>query len=418
MRRYFTLATLLLLVPVTAHADPPPGVRIEQITHAPGHHFYGYIGHVGNTPWNAAATRMILLRNADQDRMPEAGEAADIILLDTEDDYRARKVAESRGWNPQQGAMLYWNPAAPDTQFFFNDRDPETNNIFTVLYDIKADRRIREYRFDDRPVANSGLSHDGRHFLALNYGRMDRLREVTGYPGAFDWTKGDAAPENDGLWKINIKTGEKELIASFARLADAIRSRRPDIDEIPLFINHTLWSRDNQRILIYLRGWWTDRGDGPRVNQMIIVSPDGSTLTVHDTFPGGHPEWGSGPILWGTVDREQIAYDVDQQKVVRTIGDRTIFRDPEGDIALSPDGRWFVNGYRKRGDNAYVIYDLQTDRHIEVDGFTRGDYQRGPLRLDPAPCWRPDAKALAVPALAPDGTRQTFIIHLDDAFKK
>ena len=32
--------------------------------------------------------------------------------------------------------MLYWNPQAAETQFFFNDRDPVSNEIFCVLYDI------------------------------------------------------------------------------------------------------------------------------------------------------------------------------------------------------------------------------------------------------------------------------------------
>ena len=47
--------------------------------------------------------------------------------------------------------MFYWNPDHPETQFLFNDRDPKTGKIFTVLFDLSADggkgKRIREYRF-------------------------------------------------------------------------------------------------------------------------------------------------------------------------------------------------------------------------------------------------------------------------------
>ncbi len=82
--------------------------------------------------------------------MPELGEPADIVLLDTQDNYRVSKIEQTRAWNLQQGTMLYWNPEAPDTQFFFNDRDPNDGTLFTVLFDIsrgKNGERIREFRF-------------------------------------------------------------------------------------------------------------------------------------------------------------------------------------------------------------------------------------------------------------------------------
>ena len=57
--------------------------------------------------------------------------------------YAETKVEETRGWNPQQGAMIYWNPEQPSRQFFFNDRDPKTGKVFTALYDI-VDQETRE----------------------------------------------------------------------------------------------------------------------------------------------------------------------------------------------------------------------------------------------------------------------------------
>ena len=56
---------------------------IEQATYGPANHFFGYIGHVGNTPWNATGKYMLVLRTEFQDRMPGPHDAADIVLLDT-----------------------------------------------------------------------------------------------------------------------------------------------------------------------------------------------------------------------------------------------------------------------------------------------------------------------------------------------
>ena len=112
--------------------------------------------------------------------MPEPGEPADVVLIDTTRTGQVERVDQSRGWNPQQGTMFYWHPAAPATQFFFNDRDPQSQKIFTVLYDVAARKRVREFRFDETPVANSGVAQKGGRFLAINYGRLARLRPVTG----------------------------------------------------------------------------------------------------------------------------------------------------------------------------------------------------------------------------------------------
>ena len=120
------------------------------------------------------------------DRMPKPEEAVTIILIDTYNNNKILRVDKTHAWNPQQGTMFYWNPLAPETQFFFNDRDVATGEVFTVLYDIKKKKRVREYRYKDTHIGNGGVAADGSAFLALNCGRLARLRLVTGYLEA--WT--------------------------------------------------------------------------------------------------------------------------------------------------------------------------------------------------------------------------------------
>lgn len=86
--------------------------------------------------------------------MPRPGEATEIVLLDTARDYSVKVVEQTRAWNFQQGTMLYWNPQSPETQFLFNDRDPETHRVFAVLFDVSEGRRVAEYRFSETPSGN------------------------------------------------------------------------------------------------------------------------------------------------------------------------------------------------------------------------------------------------------------------------
>src|SRR5205823_8185595 len=132
---------------------------------------------------------------------------------------------------------------------------------------------------------------------------------------------------------IDVATGERKLLASFQRLAAELRSIAPAIDTQALFINHTLWSRDDSRIYFYVRGGW-DRG-GPRVNVPVVMNADGTNLRPLKDFIGGHPEWLDGQRLIGTLGGEQVIYDCEAMKVVGTLGDQRLFPKPGDDIALS-----------------------------------------------------------------------------------
>ncbi len=408
MRR---LAAGLLLL---SCSGSEPELRIEQITFGPDHHhFYGYIGHVGNTPWNGGGRYMAALRSSFDDRMPGPGDAADIVLIDTANGYSQEVIDKTEGWNPQQGAMLYWNPERPDTQFFFNDRDPESGKAFTALYDIEQRKRVREYRYEDTPFGNSGVAQNGGWFLGINYARMARLRPVTGYKGAWDWTVHAAHPEGDGIFRVNVASGEKELIVSFAQLADALRETHPQVEGAALFINHTLWNRDDDRIYFFARGNFNNRQE--RINAPFTVDPDGGNLTHHPLHVGGHPEWGEGRLLIGSIDRSrQVIYDTERREVVDTIGSPAIIPNPEGDIALSPNGKLLVNGWGDERHNRYVIYRLADGFHLTSPPFSRGGQAHGDLRQDPGPCWSPDGMKVYAPAFADDGTRQMFVMHLPE----
>ncbi len=72
--------------------------------------------------------------------MPYPGEAAKVFIIDTKKDNKIIYLDETHAWNPQQGTMFYWNPRAAKTEFFFNDRDVSTGQVFTVLYDIKKEK--------------------------------------------------------------------------------------------------------------------------------------------------------------------------------------------------------------------------------------------------------------------------------------
>jgi hypothetical protein len=398
---------LLALFWLTAAPAAELGVTIAQITFGPQHHFFGYIGHARTVPWNQSGRYILALRTAYQDHMPGPGDAAEVVLIDTRRNHLVIAVDRSRAWNFQQGTMFYWNPQAPETQFFFNDRDPRTNHVFTVLYDIEKKKRVREYRYPDTPFANSGVAQNGGWFLGINYGRLARLRPVTGYPGAFDWNPKEAAPANDGIFLVNTESGAKKLLVSFRQLAELV----PRAASTPLFINHTLWNRDDNRIYFYVRGNF-DVKDG-RIDVPCSIHPDGTGLAMHP-YIGGHPEWEAGPRVLGSLDGRYVLYDVDRREVVGGMGTPEVFPNSKDDGAFSPDQKWFVNGYRVKDQNFYVVFRRPDSAWVQTRGFPHPGWTSGDLRVDAAPRWNRTGDQILVGAIADDKerTRQLFVIRV------
>ncbi len=404
---------IILAALLGALAAAPAGfeLRVSQLTFGPKHHFFGYIGHVQNIPWNGNERYIVCLETDCQDRMPRPSDAANIVLIDTQNNNAVIPIERTRAWNFQQGTMFYWNPAAPNTQLFFNDREIKTNRVFTVLYDIEKRRRIREYRYEDTPIGNSGVAQMGGWFLGINYGRLARLRPVTGYPGAFDWTVGVAAPDNDGIFIVEVETGRKRLLVSYAQLAKAVEDIAPAAGK-HLFVNHTLWNRDNSRIYFYVRADYLT--NEKTVNVPCSIRPDGSGLTAHKQFIGGHPEWEQGSRIIGAVDDELVLYDVDRKEIAGRIVPRGVFPKAGGDTALSPDGKWLVNGSRDRKGNVYTVFRRSDSAFARTKPFPHPGFTDGDLRVDPSPCWNRSSDGFLFPAIAadPERTRQLFLVRI------
>ena len=146
-------------------------------------------------------------------------------------------------------------------------------------------------------------------------------------------------------------------------------------------------------------------------------TPTGTGLTLHKQHIGGHPEWAEGSQLIGIEkgsDRDadkQILYDTDTKKIVGQLGDTSMFPKPEGDVALSPDGNWFANGYKKGDKNYYAVYRRSDRAFARSEGIDKGSYS-GDIRIDPAPRWNRANNAILIPGIAENKTRQMFMIRI------
>ena len=96
-------------------------IRNEQVTSIPvtpndKHSFFGYYD---LSVFSADDRYHLVHRVSFCDQLPQQEDIAEIGIIDMSD-YSYKKVTETTAWNFQQGAMLQWHPAAPDTAIIYN----------------------------------------------------------------------------------------------------------------------------------------------------------------------------------------------------------------------------------------------------------------------------------------------------------
>jgi len=382
----------------------PSRTGIRQLTSGPKHHFFGYYG---ICPWNKSGKVMVCLQSDFQDHFPAPDEPATIGLVDCgSGEFTA--VAKTHAWNLQQGAMLHWNPLHPDTEIIHNDR--RDNEI--VILDVNSGReRIL-------PRAVSAVGNTGKYALSLTYGRLARLRKTVGYLGTVDPNPDSAAPDNDGVFLMDLETGRSKLVVSIAEVYGRLTGQNPELKGRHLWFNHTVFNKSDTRFFFLARAYLTGNR---RRTAMFTANRDGSELRQVVPFEKrvSHFDWRNDRQIVATyvVDggRKHCLF-TDGKDDHRVIGGG--FLDFDGHCSFAPDREWLVTD-RKRGntlEQSLLLYNLRTGKGVVLCKFDMGEkrYIGGDLRCDFHPRWNRTGDAICFDAIEPKGrTRQLHVAYPD-----
>lgn len=377
------------------------------LTSGPKHHFFGYFG---ICPWNEKETHLLSLETDFQDHMPLAGELAKIGLVDAQTG-KFETVATTPAWNLQQGAMLHWHPKYPNQEILYND-EHEGRAVSTVL-----DLTTGQKRYLSNPI--SGLDHQGDYALHISYGRTGRLRKVVGYQGLADPNPNDPHPDNDGVFVMDLATGESRLVVSIRQVYEMLRERHPELENRHMWFNHTEFNDSGDRFFFLARTW----NDNNRLQTgMFTANRDGSDL--REAIPYGktvsHFDWRNDRQIIATFNlsgkgAEHVLF-TDGQTDYRSIGGHPLKFD--GHCSFAPDQNWLVTD-ENHGDppsKSLWIYNLAKDFSQKLGTFPMKEkkYVNSDVRCDLHPRWNRSGNKICIDALNPaDWTRQLHVVHLD-----
>lgn len=358
--------------------------------------------------WSANGRYVTVLETDVKDRLATEQDVATLGVVDLQDGNRFIPLTDTRCWNFQEATMAHWLATAPDTRFIYNDL--VDGKFVSVIFDMKT----REKKIIPYPV--SAVSPNGREAVSINYARLRMTRPDYGYGG-----KGQDArekvtwPEDDGLFLVNLDTGEAKLIVSVA----SVRGKMPQVDEGKdlAYFCHTVFSRDGSKI------FWLARSVNPATAKgwkttSFTCNRDGSD--VRRCFPDG---WAGSHFNWLDGDRLMVTANYDNKMyshVLFTVGKEDYMRvgrgllDFDGHGVFSDDRQWMATDtYPDRlNERKLMVLRMSDQAVLPLGGFFVPESYRGTYwRCDLHPRWRPDGKMLAFNSVH-EGSRQVYVIDI------
>jgi hypothetical protein len=162
--------------------------------------FFGYYNY---SPMNIDGNKLLAHKANFEGRMPNASDKVEIGYFDLENNNKWNVLSQSKAFNWQQGSMLQWLGPDFNSQIIFND--VESGRFVSRIVNV-ATKEIKTI-----PHAVYGIMPDGKFSISLNFERCYWTRAYS-YAPIVDESWNKRIPEEDGIVKINLKTGQKETI--------------------------------------------------------------------------------------------------------------------------------------------------------------------------------------------------------------
>ncbi|MDP0495279.1 MAG: hypothetical protein Q7Q73_03635 [Verrucomicrobiota bacterium JB024] len=374
-------------------------INAQPVTKGPKHHFFGYYD---KSCWDASGRWILGLESSFMDHPPQAGEAVKIGVIDTQNNYAWTTIAETNAWNWQQGCMLQWLGGSRD--IIFNDKGPD--GFFARVINLDSGRE----RTLSRPIY--AVNRSGTHAVSLNFARLQHQRPGYGYPGVADPWKEVAIPEDDGLFSLDLQTGESQMILSTAHAA--CFQQRDEFEGKVHRFNHAQFSQNPKRFAVLHR--YKKPEDEVGRTRLLTIDLDGSELRcLSDHGLVSHYDWlGDQAVLaWSHrngIGNRYFLFRDENAGAIQPIGESIFHCD--GHCSFSPDGTWMLTDtYPDDTDHrSLLLYHFPTET-LHLLGRFLAPPMNWEIRCDLHPRWNRDGTQICIDSIH-EGTRQMYILDV------
>lgn len=395
--------SLPALAGVVRAADEEKLPPVRALTRGPKFHWFGYYDKLEFDPTG----RYVLGMEVDfEHRSPQPDDVIKVGMVDLEDRDRWIELGQSRAWNWQQGCMLQWLPGSR-TEVVWNDRQDQ--RFVCHILDVKT----RKQRTLPAPIY--AVSPDGRWAIAPDFRRLNDVRPGYGYAGLADPGKNLLAPNDSGIWRIDLANGKQDMLLS---VADAAQFPNPDRDwkGAKHWFNHLLFAPDGSRFIFLHRWRGAPEGKGFST-RMFTARADGKDLYVVDPFGRtSHFIWRDAEhiLAWAlhASHGERFYLYRDRSDKVAVVGNDVM--TVNGHCTYLPGNRWILNDTypdRERKQHPY-LYQIASGKRVALGHFRSPAQYSGEWRCDTHPRFSPDGRKVVIDSPHGGNGRQLYLIDI------
>lgn len=413
--------------------------RIEQVNANDGwNYFFGYYD---KCPWNKTQEFVLAHRVKFLDHFPYPDDEAELGIINVATK-QFQKFAATTAWNWQQGCQMQWIDYMGEECVIYNVR--KGNEIHSIITNPFSKKEVREF---DTSIYT--VSSHKQVALTLNYARLYDTRKDYGISGLKDVFSDINAPEEDGIYLLDLNTGRTNKIISMHQLSQIGGS---ELSMYKQRVNHIMFNPSGTRFCFLHR---YNRTDGICQSRLFTANLDGTDVRL--LFEGmiSHYDWkndntilawaGMRKLIGSGTNRKHnpmtllkrclkpIYYSLGKPRILmrkimgdsfylitdssdmknnhERIGGDTLYCD--GHCTYSPDKCWILTDGYTDSDNCLplFLYKEETGDSYEIGRYQTPKYLDGELRVDLHPRFNQDGSLVLIDSAMSD-KRGMYVVNV------